>query len=124
MGLVETCAGIFTAEMSNRASLALENTLFLTDKNFWNVSRQSPTSQTLALTFAGVAAFDVSGDTDDRQGVDAGQAKEEGEEAVHLGTQSTAAESRHIHPSFLPTASLTRSRRRIFPPMCPAGSGN
>lgn len=100
MGLVETCAGIFTAEMSNRASLALKNTLFLTDKSCWNVSRQSPTSQTLALTFAGVAAFDVSGDTDDRQGVDAGQAKEEGEEAVHLGTQSTAAESRHIHPSF------------------------
>lgn len=86
MELVETCAGIFTAEMSNRASLARKNTPFLTDKNGWNVSRL--TSCKLALTFAGVAAFNVSGDADDRQGVDAGQAEEQGEEAVHLGTRA------------------------------------
>lgn len=38
----------------------------------------------LALTFAGVAALYVSGDADHGQGVDAGQAKEEGEEPIHL----------------------------------------
>lgn len=95
MKLVETSAGIFTAEMSNRVSLALKNVLFLTDKNCWNVSRQSHwprplqksslTSYKLALTFAGMATFYVSCDTDYSQGVDAGQAKEQGEEPIHLG---------------------------------------
>lgn len=40
----------------------------------------------LALTFAGMAAFYVSCDTDYSQGVDAGQAKEQGEEPIHLGS--------------------------------------
>lgn len=49
MELVETCAGIFTAETSNGASLAAKNTLFLTDKNCWNVSRQSGSRPRRAL---------------------------------------------------------------------------
>lgn len=31
-----------------------------------------------------MTSFDVSGDADDCQGVDAGKAKEQGEEAIHL----------------------------------------
>lgn len=35
-------------------------------------------------TFVGMAAFDVSGGTDDCQGVDASEAKEQREEAINL----------------------------------------
>lgn len=82
-----------------------------------------------------MAALYVSGDTDYGQGVDAGQAKEQSEEAIHLEGQRTQLVSRaHIHrqistivcliadvlfsrsqsPAFF---SLICPRRRIFPPI-------
>lgn len=90
MQLVQTSAGVFTAKMRNKLLLALEITFYFPMR----------TAELLecfrkALTFVGVAALYVSGDADDSQGVDAGQAKEQREEPVHLeGRRAQHGESR------------------------------
>lgn len=60
-----------------------------------------------------MAAFYVSGDADDHQGVDAGQAEEQREEPVHLGTQSRAAES-CVHTGAIQPSSTFSAGRRCF----------
>lgn len=75
-----------------------------------------------ALTFVGVAALYVSGDTDHSQGVDAGQAEEQREEPVHLEGQRTQPVS-PAHPQISPQSSASLppfsfSRSRIPALLC------
>lgn len=130
MQLAATRAGNFTAEKSNKVPLAVENTLFLTDKSCWNVSGQSGRPATFserslapsesALTLVGVAALYVSGDTDHSQGVDAGQAKEQREEAIHLEGQRMQLVSRAPRHPQIPAVVCLAAAVSFSPSQIPA----
>lgn len=49
--------------------------------------------RSLDLTFARVASLDVSGDADNRQGVDACQAEKQGEETIYLEEKTQRVDS-------------------------------
>lgn len=76
---------IFTAALGNQV-LSSKKLAFMPDKNCLECERghSSSLELSLALTFLRVASLDVSCNADDRQCVDAHEAKEQREEAVHL----------------------------------------
>lgn len=108
MQLVQTSAGVFTAKMSKKLLLELEITFYFPMRTAGMLECFRK-----ALTFVGVAALYISGDTDDGQGVDAGQAKEQREEPVHLDGQRTRPVSPG-HPQIFHPSRLPRCRRFVF----------